>query len=552
MVGMFSIFKKNRRPEIFLPPLKKHPFSFSLDHLSVGVDNFRFDVRLSPEFCRYSGEIISLLFSKQFQMPILFPVEKPSDWNKNLNELKRLHHEMMMDALHKAKLFSEPQIEILAQIALLKTVREQLRVGFDSMIDTVKKSIHHYDMSDHHELGDTIKTKESLNRVLKSKTLICRNTGIEFFQHLASIRSEELKAVRQSIFGPDTVPIDHYFTTPLIHADNFFEDSMLMNEYQVMFGRREEDADRYDSLVDHLREILRNFIENQSPAAMGIHTGIGGVPVSETGPSSVPDADGLIKNAANFEMLFNYFKTAEKFKNLKKQHAPRQELASVKRRLEGERWILDDFYRYFKKLDLTKRFTALYLMQPLLEEYSPPLHPQQILLYLVNPHTRSGVARKLKQLGKFYNRSFSTDLLNKTGRKLAKISEEEHKAYMCRFITGISRYHCDLRIATELREAMERIRLVSDEKIIHLSRANNTLYEFLLDSEKTREEKPIIRHAVLKADVRGSTEITFQMKQKGLNPASFFSLNFFDPISKLLPDYGASKIFIEGDAVILA
>ncbi|MFW6080914.1 MAG: hypothetical protein ACOC7W_03295, partial [Desulfosalsimonas sp.] len=39
---------------------------------------------------------------------------------------------------------------------------------------------------------------------------------------------------------------------------------------------------------------------------------------------------------------------------------------------------------------------------------------------------------------------------------------------------------------------------------------------------------------------------------RGLNPASNFALNFFDPINNLLPRYGAEKIFIEGDAVILS
>src|SRR5262249_14371108 len=31
-----------------------------------------------------------------------------------------------------------------------------------------------------------------------------------------------------------------------------------------------------------------------------------------------------------------------------------------------------------------------------------------------------------------------------------------------------------------------------------------------------------------------------------------FSLNFYEPINKLLPKYSATKVFIEGDAVILA
>jgi hypothetical protein len=42
------------------------------------------------------------------------------------------------------------------------------------------------------------------------------------------------------------------------------------------------------------------------------------------------------------------------------------------------------------------------------------------------------------------------------------------------------------------------------------------------------------------------------MLERGLNPASFFSLNFFEPVNKLLPRYNAEKVFIEGDAVILA
>ena len=37
-----------------------------------------------------------------------------------------------------------------------------------------------------------------------------------------------------------------------------------------------------------------------------------------------------------------------------------------------------------------------------------------------------------------------------------------------------------------------------------------------------------------------------------LNPASYFSLNFYDPVNKLLQKYGAQKVFLEGDAIILA
>jgi hypothetical protein len=64
-------------------------------------------------------------------------------------------------------------------------------------------------------------------------------------------------------------------------------------------------------------------------------------------------------------------------------------------------------------------------------------------------------------------------------------------------------------------------------------------------------EPEIIHHAILKADVRGSTTVTQELMRQGLNPASYFSLRFFDPINERLKAYGAVKVFIEGDAVIL-
>jgi hypothetical protein len=40
--------------------------------------------------------------------------------------------------------------------------------------------------------------------------------------------------------------------------------------------------------------------------------------------------------------------------------------------------------------------------------------------------------------------------------------------------------------------------------------------------------------------------------EKGMNAASYFSLNFYEPVNKLLAKYGAGKVFLEGDAIIVA
>jgi hypothetical protein len=84
-----------------------------------------------------------------------------------------------------------------------------------------------------------------------------------------------------------------------------------------------------------------------------------------------------------------------------------------------------------------------------------------------------------------------------------------------------------------------------------LSSMNGTLYEFLLEEEQKPAEAAVSGHVILKADVRDSTKLTRSLLERGLNPASYFSLNFYEPVNKLLAKYGASKVFLEGDAIIL-
>jgi len=85
-----------------------------------------------------------------------------------------------------------------------------------------------------------------------------------------------------------------------------------------------------------------------------------------------------------------------------------------------------------------------------------------------------------------------------------------------------------------------------------LSRANKSLYEFLHPEEERPAQDLVVNHVVIKADVRGSTDLTKDILDRGMNPASHFSMNLHEPVKKILERYGAAKVFIEGDAIILA
>ncbi len=191
-------------------------------------------------------------------------------------------------------------------------------------------------------------------------------------------------------------------------------------------------------------------------------------------------------------------------------------------------------------------------MQPVYLEYCPPLVPQLVAQFLISPKARRNIKTRLKRLKPYYGKSFPLRPLRDLVIKLEKVKVKTKKAYLIRFLNGFIRYHRDLQNYNMLKESMDCINLTTKEEIISLSRANNTLYEFLLPHERESEEKPVISHVIIKADVRGSTDVVHKMKKKGLNPATYFSLNFFDPITEILPEYGAVKVCIEGDAYILS
>src|SRR5256884_5649025 len=126
------------------------------------------------------------------------------------------------------------------------------------------------------------------------------------------------------------------------------------------------------------------------------------------------------------------------------------------------------------------------------------------------------------------------------------------QAFVLRFANDFLRLRRDLRDAEHLTASMERINLVSTEKARDLSRMNNCLYECVLPEEARPAQDNVISHVIIKADVRGSTRMTQDLLSRGLNPASHFSLNLHEPVKKLLDRYDAKKVFIEGDAIILA
>lgn len=119
-----------------------------------------------------------------------------------------------------------------------------------------------------------------------------------------------------------------------------------------------------------------------------------------------------------------------------------------------------------------------------------------------------------------------------------------------KFVGDLVRYRYDLKLAAWLYSGLSSLRLLHDEQKLSMSASNGILHDFRFS--KAAQHQVVVGHAVVKADIRGSTAITAEMLARNLNPATYFSRALYDPITRLLPVFGAEKVFVEGDAVIFS
>jgi hypothetical protein len=217
-----------------------------------------------------------------------------------------------------------------------------------------------------------------------------------------------------------------------------------------------------------------------------------------------------------------------------------------------QRAVSGELYRCLDVYGLTPRVCLLYWLLAIRTPVgrSMPLLP--VLDYVEGRVSRRRAIHRLEGLRLGFESAALHRILDRAGAEVRGISTQERSRCFNRFLVDFLVLRRDLKLAYKAYEAMDGIRLIEEPGEVRLSRSNASLIEFECCGDAEPLPRRIRSHAVIKADVRGSTLITERLCAQGLNPASHFSLNFFDPVNKLLPEYGAEKVFVEGDAVILA
>ena len=520
-------------------PFKYEKVEISTDRLKLGIDNVHIDVAISANYLSAAAKIANRLIGRHAKIDHIVKKDSETNWVQERDEFKRLCGSITLGGANQAKMDRDVQIDHIAQMAILKSLIQILNDEFDMVLSQVQEAIRQHESSEQENPIKSVVLKEQLKTIQQQKVMIQFKAGKDMLNYFIEGQDQETRTIREANFGSDANIPEVLMTNPMLLSDNPFNDAFMIEEYDILLGHRIHDPNKYDILLFYLKKLLKDAI---LPASK----------LKNDAKKSMDSMDEWINHVDNMDMLLNFFNTQKQYLALKKRQEDPERLKELQVFMGKQKRALNLFYKKLKKAGVIKRIDAFYEIKSIYHDYCPPLNPQQILQFLISRKQRKRIINHIKQLKGFYPKTLELKPLSKKISNLNRMGSQKEKEYLIQFLNGFARFHRDLLNYNITRQVMDKINLVFDKKKLNLSRANNTLYEFMLPHEENQVEKPIINHVIIKADVRGSTDITYRMKEAGLNPASYFSLNFFDPITDILHVYGAEKVFIEGDAIILA
>jgi class 3 adenylate cyclase len=519
------IFRLGRSAEEPLPPqLGSYTPKLTLEGLQLGVDNLRHDVHLSPRFVEQARLQIARLIMRHGDMEGLMaaenterlggshfigstPVSKANPAKAGGSELKPLLADLHVSVLNRAKAAENLSLDVLARAAIIKFLRIELNSQFAQVLERGRMMLKSYEGVRQQK---ALEYRERVASFQVAKKIILRKTGQELFRILREIEKETLARMRRSLFGNHSEVEYTLFLNPLVFTEDGC-DTYLNAEHYVMLGNFDRDPDRFSNV----RRIAREFL-------LSLNLG------------STAEDDAVIDGWLNVP------ENAHELVGAGQPDETTHEGRSQKKRLQS--WV--ELLEHEKLMD---HVIASYEVVPLLAEYSPRINAQQLKNGLISREERDRVEKLIEEHSKLSAQSLVAATV-----RVAACRGNERAKMAARFLRDFLRYHRDLRRLEALNSTMDSGNLIGNWKIRELSAMNGTLYEFLLPEEQKPSEDKVLRHVILKADIRDSSRLTRSLLEQGMNPASYFSLNFYDPVNKLLAKYGARKVFVEGDAIIVA
>jgi hypothetical protein len=596
--------------------LEPYSAEIRLTNLTVGIDNIHYDVFLSPKFVEFTRNYLLACLRQVVNISLIYGKEHERRHDRDRRQsgapehsaFRKLLTEILQESVTRAKFQQSIEMDVLHRLALLKFLVQETSNQFSSILVECKDWIRSRgELFEHSEQAHVMRSK--IAEVQADRKNVIRQIGESLYRVWSDIEENSIVKMRRALFGDDFRDMYELLHNRFLFVEGGNDDYFFVEHY-ILLGNFVNDPDRFEVFDTLLLDFVKDYVlagedddelskarkthERLLEQARLLRSEIARLEeeheeVAGRGDSSFPslfkrkssssqandelnevrrkmtslecnleELDPQIE-AARQRMDFLLEELKSRVGDYLNQPANATRLFDV-RAAENESGdhgvpgdvrahLLEEWVHRLEERDLLFHVLAGYELRRIASEYCPPIHLQQLKKALVNRDEAKRVAQILE---KFPARNVSMKKLEEASRGIRRRTVQETLTMGLQFAEDLMRLRRDRRNYQQVAAWMERINLVHSERARELSRANKSLYEFLHPDESRPAEDSIINHVVIKADVRGSTGITKDLLARGMNPASHFSMNLHEPVKRMLERYGAAKVFIEGDAIILA
>lgn len=532
------------------------PVQLDLSALAKGVNNHHIDIRLSPRFCDLTHQLITRLIRQK---------ASSNHVQGNLGSLndavQSAYLDMMKVLIHRVNTDLEPVEVAFLQFSVPKYILQTTRQLLDTHITQTKQRSQELQSTGS---AHALNTHQQLAWLGTHYSAILYDINKHLFNLLHRAEQRELTRVRQQYLSHDYSQLRHILFNPLLLTRDPSAPGFLLDQYYVWdLG---QDDKLYLNVTRQLEAMFKEFLpeldtqalmQQQGKEQPEIYDELGGLlstrpflgPANDT-RQHIHEAFTWLDSGDNLSLLFD------------DEHW--QEVAGSIRREQGHKaW--KEFRQTLKRLEkLRKRCLKLLLKTRQIELY---LASEKARTFLRNKVTSQ---LKVEHLVQYLSHQISLSQLQDRSIGNIKLSDEDIRTLkqqqknlqselplqsqkvMESALSKMAQFRLHLKYHRFAHRCFNRLRVLDDPNELQLSKSSGTLYQLPLESEIETDGDRVIHHSILKADVRGSTTVIDELDRKQLNAASFFSLRFFNPINEVLAAYGAHKVFIEGDAIILS
>ncbi len=540
---IYVLFSGATRISSRLPLKQATSAQLNFSPLPCGIDNIHIDVHLSPEFCRSITNVVHRqvnLFLDSIQKQRPFPAVSGALFKPLTQAFLRLHQ----DALSKAKDSGEPQQLDLLYVALLKYIHGEVENCVSTRIRQAKEAI-----QEHHKRGVAGRADSRyVEELFRQKERIVARINQQIIEGIVEKQLPNLaKGVRGFLGKSRSFSMDA-IRAPMVTANDADTGSVQFRHY-LLFGLGKYCNMNFLGMERVLDEQLHDYLpliesNELNPASHKLEF------ENSSNTAATLSRPSVLTHPDNITILFDQQWSRAKLA----QASPLRQWRKYQKyrtQLRFQQRLSEKVIEALKAAGFAEWIIAIYETRKILNRANPELPPWNLTTLLLESKNSKELQKRLQQLNQAAGIQSLNEVICNSWRAMQKSPCKLLREHLYSFMLDFSRYRRDLQLLYKYHHAANQVELLQDESSIQTSRANYTLYEFLLREEKQIENAAIRSHIIIKADLRGSTEVTERLNQLALNPATHFDRNFFSPINEVINDYGAEKVFIEGDAIIL-